>query len=442
MKGADGVTPAESLLKGGRSQDWLPHIPRGASAALAALHLRHPNFENLAHLTDAEWLDALRFTDQSQLTLPLRSSARAAMPLWVRQRADACAARNREKQQRVQQLYRALDHSLRAAGVDYLALKGLAHCPEFGTDADGRVQYDIDLYTPGGQAHAAYHAVMGLGFTPIETHPAAASMEYLSTDHLPCLIRKTGWEWRGDFFDPEIPVAVEIHFRFWNQGLERLRAPGVEEFWPRRVTRQVAGVAMDALCPVDALAFACLHVLKHVLQGSARPFHIYEVARFLEAHAEDGEFWRQWQSLHAPRLRSLQAVIFRLAHDWFGCRVGPAAEAEMAGLPAPVRRWFERFAWSPAETVFHPAKHELWLHLSLLESPWDALAVTRRRLLPTSLPGPVDAVHIPESQLTRRRRWLKRTRYWRHLARRAALHAQTMPGILWNGVQWAFFRYY
>ena len=52
---------------------------------------------------------------------------------------------------------------------------------------------------------------------------------------------------------------------------------------------------------------------------------------------------------------------------------------------------------------------------SLLDSPWDALAVARRRLLPLNLPGPVDAVHIPESELTWRRRALKRVRYVRHV---------------------------
>lgn len=418
------------------------HIPRGASAALAALHFRHPNIEGLARLTDAEWRDALEFTDRSQLTLPLRSSAaRDAMRLWVQQRTDLCAAQSLEKLRRVEELYRTLDGSLKAAGVNYLALKGLTHCPEFGARASDRVQYDIDLYTPRNQVYAARDAVMALGFTPIETHFDEGSMESLATDHLPALIRKTGWEWRGDFFDPEIPVAVEIHFRFWNERMERLRAPGVEQFWQRRVTREVAGVQMDALCPVDALGFASLHLLKHVLQGSGRAIHIYEIARFLEARAEDDEFWRQWQSWHAPELRRLQAAMFRLAREWFGCRVGAAAEEEMERLPAATRRWFSEFAWSPAECVFHAGvfhanKHELWLHLSLLDSPWDAFAVARRRLLPMSLPGPVDAVHLHESQLTWRRRWLRRARYLRHVAQRVGRHAWTLPGAVWSGTRW------
>ena len=415
------------------SNPWpnLAGLPHGASAALAALHFRNPNLEDLARLTDAEWRDALDFTDRSQLTLPLRASpARDAMPPWAQERTDASAGRNLERLLRVEALYRALDAQLRAAGIDYLALKGLAHCPEFCATAAGRVQYDIDLYTPEECAHAARDAVMALGFEPLQ------SMERFSTDHLPALIRKTGWEWRGDFFDPEIPIAVEIHFQFWNQRMERLRAPGVEEFWPRRVRREVAGVQMGALSQADALGFASLHLLKHVVQGSARPFHIYEVAHFLEAHADNLAFWAEWRALHSPELRRLQAAMFRLAREWFGCRAGAVAEEEMERLAAATARWFEEFATSPAQRVFHPAKHELWLHLSLLDSPWDALAVARRRLLPISLPGPVDAIHIPESELTWQRRLLSRARYLRHVSRRVAHHTQTLPGVLWSGVLW------
>jgi MFS family permease len=422
----------------------LAGLPQGASAARAALHFRSPNLEALARLTDAEWRDALDFTDRSQLTLLLRNSpARDAMPPWAQERTDAAAARNLERLHRVEALYRALDTQLRDAGIQYLALKGLAHCPEFCATAGGRVQYDIDLYTPRESVYAARDAVMALGFEPLQ------SMERFPTDHLPALIRKTGWEWRGDFFDPEIPIAVEIHFQFWNQRLERLPAPGVEEFWPRRVRREVAGVQMGALSPVDALGFASLHLLKHVVQGSARPSHICEVAHFLETHAaydrppalsrlhtDNAAFWAEWRALHTPELLRLQAVVFRLARDWFGCHVGTVAEEEIERLPATTHRWFEEFAASPAQRIFHPAKHELWLHLSLLDSPWDALAVARRRLLPISLPGPVDAIHIPESELTWRRRLLSRARYLRHVSRRTAHHAGTLPGVLLSGVQW------
>jgi hypothetical protein len=100
-------------------------------------------------------------------------------------------------------------------------------------------------------------------------------MEAFPTDHLPALVRKTTWEWRNDFFDSEIPLSIELHFRFWNPDLERLAAPGTEEFWKRRVKQPVNGVELGVLCPPDALAYAALHLVKHLLRGSGvRPFHV------------------------------------------------------------------------------------------------------------------------------------------------------------------------
>ena len=226
-----------------------PGIPRGPAAVLAALHFRDPRIESLPHLSDAEWREALDFADRTQLALPLRLMARYAMPEWARERVDGAASRNIQRLRKFEDLYRAIDERLRAAGIEYLALKGLAHCPDFGTEPATRVQYDIDLFVPCAQTQSARStsALAPLGYEPIE------AMERFPTDHLPTLIRKTGWEWRGDFFDPEIPIAIEIHFRFWNEGLERLRAPGVEEFWDRRARREIAGIGIDSLSPVDAL---------------------------------------------------------------------------------------------------------------------------------------------------------------------------------------------
>jgi predicted MFS family arabinose efflux permease len=405
-------------------------IPRGPSAALDAFHFSEPRISALAGLNDAEWRETLDFTDRTQLTLPLLASARNAMPQWVRERADGAASRNIERLRKFEELYRAIDGCLRGAGVEYLALKGLAHCPDFGTDAVTRVQYDLDLYVPRERAIDARDAAMVLGYEPID------AMERFPTDHLPTLIRKTGWEWRGDFFDPEIPIAVEIHFQFWNERLERLRAPGVEEFWDRRVRREIAGVAIDSLNPVDALGFASLHLLKHVVQGSARPFHVLEIARFLESHSRDDSFWSAWVRLHDPQLRRLQAAMFLLARAWFGCETGPAVDEEIERLPAATRQWFDEFAFSPARQIFHPAKDELWLHLSLVQSRLDGLAVARRRLLPLSLPGPVDAVHVPSAEMNARRRLLRRARWVRHTLRRTAHHAGALLPAAASGTRW------
>jgi hypothetical protein len=406
------------------------HLPRGPASALAALHLGRPRPDGLALLTPSEWRETLDFCNRSQITLALRCRAAGAMPPEVLAITDGNLAHNLERTRRIEALYRFLADRLRPAGIEFLALKGLTQCPLFGSDPPHRPQYDIDLFVPPESVHAARAALAAVGYEPLpgmEDHP---------TDHVPPLIRKTGWQWRGDIFDPDMPLPVELHFRFWNGDLERLPAPGVEEFWSRRELRSIAGVALPALCPPDALGFSALHLLKHVFQGSTRPFHVYELACFLDSRAADESFWAGWRSLHAPELRRLQAAAFALAAHWFGCRLGPARD-EVDRLPPPTRAWFDQFALSPAASPFDSNKDELWLHLSLLRSRRDRFRVAWRRLLPGRLPGPVDdAVYTPAAELSLRRRLLRKVRYVVYLARRTRHHLVSLWRLARSAARW------
>jgi MFS family permease len=399
----------------------------------------------LASLGEGEWRQALDFADRSQITLilrdailhgvalhgvALRDEARAAIPKAVRDRLDRNAQDNLERLRRTEELYRTIAERFGAAGIPFLALKGLTQCQWVGVPPETRAQYDIDILTPREALDAARHVLLALGFEPIE------DMDKFPTDHLPAMIRKTGWEWRGNIFDPEMPLTVEPHFRFWNPGTERLHAPGVEEFWSRRFTCQIAGTALSVLHPADALGYASLHLLKHILQGSARPFHVYELARFLDRRAGDDAFWEEWRGLHAPELRRLEAVGFQFAAAWFGCLAGPVAQEEMDRLPAPTRTWFEDFVLTPASSRFTASKAELWLHVSLLNRPADIFSVVRRRLLPLNLPGPVDAIHVPASQMTWRRRMLKQGRRAAYTASRLRHHTAALWPTAASGTRW------
>ncbi len=340
----------------------------------------------------------------------------------MRERIAVNLTENTERLARVRALQDQVSDWLTAAGIQYIFLKGTTQSPHSVSDPRLRPQYDLDLFCPPQDAPRAWDLLTERGYEPVEKpgdHP---------TDHLPALVRKTGWEWRGgSHFDPEIPLAIEVHLQFWDERTERLRATGVDEFWERR-----SGQALDT---PDALAYAALHLLRHLLRGSARACNVYEIAWFLEHHAADEQLWNRWRELHAPELRRLEVIAFRLAREWFGCALGPVAEEEVSGLPARVEEWFEAFAFSPLESEFHPNKDELWLHLALLDSTPDKLAVIRRRLLP-QLPGPVDAVCIPERQLTLRRRMLKYARTARFLAGRAVFHTRAFAALFESGVRW------
>jgi len=407
-----------------------PRLPRPAAAVLAALHLREPATDPLGELNEREWCEALDYCDRSQLTLPLAGAAAGALPDWVRRRVEEDARKNCIRTRALEELYRTLAGRLDEARIEFLALKGLAHCELFGAIPSRRVQYDIDLYIPQESVNCAAEALAPLGFEPIQ------GMEDSPTDHLPALIRKTGWEWRGDFFDPDIPVSVELHFQFWNEEFEALTAPGIDEFWRRRVRFTVGGAAIDVLCPADSFGYAALHLLRHLLRGSVKPFHVYELARFLELHRSDDCFWREWTRLHDPALKQLEAVACRLAEAWFGCSVPGEIAGEIARLPDGARRWFDTFALSPAIGAFRSNKDELWLHLSLLHSGSHVWRIARQRLLPLQLPGPVYAVHVPQNGLTPAMRVKKHARYAAFLASRLRHHVAVLPSVAVSGMRW------
>jgi MFS family permease len=391
-----------------------PRVPNGVAAAMAALR-----FDRAEGITEMPELD---FCDRNQLTLVLGAALGDALPEWARERIARNLADNTRRLDGIRALQSQVGEWLAAAGIDFVFLKGTTQWPHFVSDPRLRVLYDLDLLCPAEDVRRAWELLLEKGYDPL---PGPA----LPTDHLPTLIRKTGWRWRGDYFDSDSPLSIELHFRLWDEGTERLRAPGLDDFWARR-----SGRALDT---ADALGYACLHLLRHLLRGSVRPYHVYEVAWFLEHHADDREFWSRWQGLHAPELRRLEGVSFRLAQEWFGCRLGTSAREETERLPEAVREWFDVFGASPLEGLFRPNKDELWLHLALLDSLGDKAAVVRRKLLPMQLPGPVDdSVLLPEEQITWALRVGKYTGYARFLAGRAVHHVRSLGALAGSGVRW------
>lgn len=378
-------------------------IPPGVRAILDALAFD-------GRPADLSTID-LAFADRAQLTLLL--SRHVQNP-----HVESALARNTQRVAKV-----AAEYAEIARLFDHVVLKGFTHVPEFIGDLRLRVQYDLDLYVPPSETEKARDALVKLGYHPIQ------GTESLAMDHLPAMVRKTGWEWRGDFFDPEIPTSIEVHFQFWDPSTERLRAERLDDFWSRRDSRQLA--------LVDKVGYAALHLTRHLLRGSVRAFHVWELANFLNSHHAP-EFWREWQRLHPPSTRRLECVAFLLAKQWFACRVPHPVEDSIDQLSPSIHRWFEIYGWSPIESMFEPNKDELWLHMALLDSTFDRFDVMRRRLIPMSPPGPVDAIYTPSDQLTLGRRITRTARNFAYAASRAVHHFRLFIPTVWQGIRWWF----
>lgn len=415
-----------------RKEHGLGAVPKNVAALLAALRFRGARPEALAKLDDAEWRDLLPFCDLANLTLLLHEAGRDRMPDWVRSRIAENLADNAMRFERIGQAYTEIAQAFEAAGIEHVVVKGFSLAPGFVRSPRLRLQSDIDLLCPRESLSYARDALFSLGY---EMDLALAD---LPADHWPPMIRRRGWQWRGNYFDPCMPPSVELHYCLWNEAIMRFPAPGVERFWERRVARQVEGLHFAGLCPADNLGYCALHALRDLLRNDWIVHRIYELARFLHLHAADAGLWTAWSEQHDDTLRSIEVIPISLAVSWFSCDIPEPVQAQLRRLPEPVRRWLGCFAASPLVRMFRPNKDEVWLHLSLLSSPRHRLPILRSALLPGRFPG-LSRQGQDETKFRRVRKFRISQRHARYILfalSRSGHHARALLSTCVSGIRW------
>jgi hypothetical protein len=370
MEGREGeYRVAASLAAAGAP----PHI----AATFDALQFRNPSSHRVTKLSAAEWQRLLSWCDTRQLTLTLPHSFGPFIPPELCEDIEQRRARYQMRFERLKCALFEIVAVFGAANLEFIMLKGLSHAPVLTPDAIFRAQGDIDLWLTGPSVYKAEEALQSLGYV---------SVGVSKSRHLSPLMRPGNWKWAGDLFDPAMPISVELHYELWSDKDEYIEAPGLEAFWQRRVVRDFDGHKVCVLRDEDLLGFAALHFLLHLLHGDLPLQRAWEIARFLDLHADDTRFWESWQTIHTPRLRRLETVVYDLVTLWFGCRWPAQLETEVMGFSKPVRSWLEDWFLSPLVSQWAPNKRELWLHLALIDAWPNKSRVFIRRLLPLIRP--------------------------------------------------------
>jgi hypothetical protein len=407
-------------------------IPKEVKALFAALQLRGGHTEHLEGLNDSEWKSLLSFCERADLTLSLWQIRNCRFPHWVGERLENNAADNAKRFERVKATYLEVADALGKRDIQYVVMKGFAKCPEYVSDPRLRIQSDIDLYCPGDAIHHASDALSAIGYRPDQT------VDYSRADHLPTMFRAANWSWRGNAFDPEMPLPVELHYCLWNDKTFRFPAPDLDGFWGRRVMRSFEGFSFPTFSDVDGLGFYALHTLRGLLTGDRIARDVYELSVFINRHVADAAFWAYWREYHDDTLRSMQAIPFCLAKAWFHCHTFPEAETEIDNLSPAIQKWFHNFAWSPLEGMFHPNKDRLWLHLSLLNSSRARRSLFRQVLFPTRI-HPLRTPSANFDNFGRARKiWPTQlhVKYLLFYVARSAYHMRATPSALWHGLRW------
>lgn len=400
------------------------------AAVLASLQLQAAGAEGLLSLDDAGWKEVLSFCDRTQLTLPFALRSLRGFPVWVNERLQGNLDDSARRFAVTQRTYEEVAAALDGAGVPHVVLKGFVQEPDFVRAARYRMQSDIDLYTDPESLLAGVQALEGIGYE--SCGPADV---YRFADHVPTLTRFREWTPEPNAFDPEMPLALDLHHCLWNAPVSMIQLPEVSGFWSRRVRRTLGHLSFPALSAVDYLGYFALHVLRELFSASRVVHHALELATFLHERADDTPFWTEWQSMHSPRLRQMQTIPLVLAAETFSGRIPDAVHEQFRNLSAELRTWIEMCGGDLIAQTYRRTRSGRLLQFLLADSPGARRAVLWRALSPGEIAGPRKVAAWPEHaihpKLPQRRRL---SRYPAYLASRISINCAAVARFVVNSL--------
>jgi predicted MFS family arabinose efflux permease len=357
------------------------HLPAPMLAVIEALRFQHSSLERMEALNEKEWPALLAWCDRRQLSLMLPAFCGDALPVSAREKLSRKRADFEARMKRLKSQLAKISLLLSSGDLPFVILKGFTHSPQLTPDPIWRAQGDIDLWCQAEIAPRAHNLLRQAGY---RAAPSA------SCRHLPPLLPPDAWQWNGNL--AEIPIGVEIHHQLWSDVSGHIRIPDHGEMWDRREKRCFDGHTYEVLATPDLLAFAALHFFLHLIHGDLPLQRIWEIAHFLHTNSDNSRFWRSWRDWHSPQLRQIQAIVFRIAEDWFHCEMPSCAAEEAEALPSEAQVWIDHFVFSPLRSQVDSNKNYVWLHLALTRSLASKCRIIGACFLPASIPTVVGRI--------------------------------------------------
>jgi hypothetical protein len=390
---------------------------------------------------EAAWESGLGFTDSAGLSLHLRDRLMrrkdfGRLPASIQTELEQRHHDNVQRARDMAEEFVELNRQLQSSDIRYLNLKGLLLAPDFVEPLESRAQYDYDFLVKKEDLQRGYSLFLQHGYSALH------STQELAADHLPPLIQKSGWQWRGNYFDPAIPRGVELHFQLWDSDFELLPIQTLDKVWERSCSRPFGSIAAPTLSREDTLLYVTLHAFRHLLRNDLRLSHLYEIAFFLQRTSEEERFWKDFilRVSQCSNTTKMVATTFELAKSLFRPALYPPVRQFIAAhLPATAASWVHAYGRTGAVHCYRKSRNALLLHLGLLNDNGQRWALVWQRLLPRHLPLPTYGVQIPEAEQNLRFRVVKTARYLALVIQRGLFHLRSLTELLFDLPIWIIY---
>jgi hypothetical protein len=387
---------------------------------------------------EAAWKGGLGFTDSAGLSLHLRDRLMqrndfGRLPRSIQTELEQRHNDNVQRTRDIAEEFIELNRHLQRSDIRYLNLKGMLLAPDFVEPLKSRAQYDYDFLVKKEDLQRSYSLFLQHGYSALH------STRELAADHLPPLIQKSGWKWKGNYFDPAIPRGVELHFQLWDSDFEMLPIQTLDKVWERSCSRAFGSIAAPTLCREDTLLYVTLHAFRHLLRNDLRLSHLHEIAFFLQRTSEEERFWNDFILRVSPcsNTTKMVATTFELARSLFRPALYPAVRQFVAArLPATAASWVRAYGRTGAIHCYRKNRNALLLHLGLLNDNGQRWALVWQRLLPRHLPLPTYGVQVPEAEQNLRFRVVKAARYLALVIQRGLFHLRSLTELLFDLPVW------
>jgi len=346
-------------------------------------------------LTAKEWESLLRWLDLSGLALYflnrlIELDLCDLLPSAVITRLHLNQIDNSQRTQGMLGESVGIQEEFQKADLSYAVLKGLSLWPLSVPSLELRSQFDLDFLVAEDSAPEARRILERRGYRLYAI--SGRSWEFKRNER-PGLSLKHLYKNLPSF-------AVELHIE---PGVK-----GVISALDRRECRELRGMKMPVLSPVDLMLGQGLHAFKHTCSEFARAAHFLEFRRHVLSRRDDNVFWNDLKCLaeNSSKAATGLGVVTLLITRVMG-EFAPEALTSWTvdHLSRPVRLWVETYA--PRVILgSHPgSKLYLLLQNELELAGMREKRPIRRALLPLCLPPSVIRAFPHEGWSVRARRY-------------------------------------